>query len=555
LSRRLCIALIAIAVATLACREQPSAPPSALRLTFPVPAEVELEPLDAAISPDETQIVFVATSLGVTQLWLRRLDAEGTEPLPGTVGAQLPAWKPTGNVVSFFAGGWLKTISIADRSVSNLVEAPSPAGATWLADGSLLVATNSNGPIRRLDNGTLSNATTFSAGDVGHVFPMARGTAGDFVYVALRSDERRVVRLVTAASEHELTSTSGHAVLVDDWLLHVQDSTLLAYRFNAETGKLPGRGIPIALDVGVAESGRGLFAASGKLLLHAPSVPRAREVAWLDGTGRRLGAIGDAGDHWQVRLSPDDRHAAITTLDPLLRTLDVFITPTSGVGDSERLTLSLSADSAPVWSPDGTRVLFRSLHEGVPGLFARPVRVRDAADDVVLESPLDETPTDWAPDRQILFHARTERGFDVFTLNALTRKYQPVAQTPFNETDGRWSPDGRWMAHVSDESGQADVYVQARDGGRQRISFGGGTRPRWSRDGRAFYFLRGSLMLRAAIDGAGLRFGNAQQMFDVPGISDFDAAHRTDRFVVIRSIESGARRPMNVILNWTSVLQ
>jgi hypothetical protein len=32
-------------------------------------------------------------------------------------------------------------------------------------------------------------------------------------------------------------------------------------------------------------------------------------------------------------------------------------------------------------------------------------------------------------------------------------------QTRANEHSGRVSPDGRWIAYVSDESGQAEVYV------------------------------------------------------------------------------------------------
>ena len=61
-------------------------------------------------SPNQQEVVFVARRLGrsgagdppgSTQLWRRRFDAQGAEPLAGTEGASLPAWKHTGNVVSF----------------------------------------------------------------------------------------------------------------------------------------------------------------------------------------------------------------------------------------------------------------------------------------------------------------------------------------------------------------------------------------------------------------------------------------------------------------------
>ena len=76
-------------------REVPPPPPPALALTLGVPSGTELgsgdEPLDAAISPDERHIVFVASRGGTTTLWRRALQSERAELLSGTEGAQLPA--------------------------------------------------------------------------------------------------------------------------------------------------------------------------------------------------------------------------------------------------------------------------------------------------------------------------------------------------------------------------------------------------------------------------------------------------------------------------------
>src|SRR5687768_13329468 len=113
------LAIVSV-VAVRHLRERPAAPPPAIRLGFPAPPGAELgfgdEPLDAAISPDGTQVVFVATSNGVTQLWQRRLDEERAAPIAGTEGAQLPAWKQTGAVISFFAFGRLKAIGVDTSS-------------------------------------------------------------------------------------------------------------------------------------------------------------------------------------------------------------------------------------------------------------------------------------------------------------------------------------------------------------------------------------------------------------------------------------------------------
>jgi Tol biopolymer transport system component len=532
-------------------REQPPPLPPAIRLALSPPPGAEPgsgdEPLDAAISPDQSEIVFAATTNGVTQLWRRAFSDERAELVPGTEGARFPAWKQTGRVISFFAAGRLKAVA---GGVTDLTAAPASAGATWLRDGSLLFGTAS-GPIKRLRDGRVTDATTLAAGDIAHTFPFAVGTTDDFVYTAARVDGRRVARLVSNGQARDLSATSGHAVLVDDHLLHVRDGVLLAYPRNPETGILSGRGVPIGFNVGVSPQGRALFSASPRLVLHAPAATRARQLVWLNASGTRESAVGDTGDYWQVRLSPDDAQVAVTAMAPLLRTLDVVVMPTAGAGDAQRLTSAIAADTDPVWSPDGSRVMFRSMQDGQPNLFARTVRVKDGRDELILRSDLDETPTDWNG-RQVLFHARDADGVDVYLLDIRTGARGRVANTGFNETDARWSADGRWAAFVSDESGRPDIYARRADGMRVQVSFGGGMRPRWSRNGAAIFFVRGSQMMRA--DLAGDRFSAPRALFDVPGIVDFDVAHRSDRFLVVLPVAGSVRPTVSSIVDWRSLI-
>jgi eukaryotic-like serine/threonine-protein kinase len=551
-------------------REQPSPPPPALRLAFSVPDHLdpgfEDETLDAAISPDETEVVFVATGRGISptgderpgvrQLWRRRLVDERATPMPGTAGAQQPAWKPTGRVIAFFADGRLKQITLHDGAIHDLGAAPSALGATWLPDGALLYAAGS-GPIRRLFQGNGQEATLLAEGDVTHAFPVATGAAGEFVYVAVRGDGRRTARLVTHTGTRDLTTTSGHAAMVNERLLHVRDGVLLGYTRDPRTGDLSPQGTPIALDVGVSAAGRALFAASPRLLLHAPRAARAAEIRWFDFSGQRGARVADAGDYWQVHLSPDDDQAAVSVTDPLLGALDIAVVPADGRMSAQRLTLALAPETDPVWAPDGNRVLFRSMEGGTANLLARRVGQGNQPNEVLLRSDLDETPTDWVGDR-ILFQVRRNGRFDLMVLDVGTGRTEPVAESAFNEMDARWSPDGRWIAYVSDESGRADVYVRRPDLTRLRVSFGGGHRPRWTRDGRALLFLRGTEVMRADLTGGtppGTLFSTAQPLFDAPGIRDFDVAHRSDRILALLPVTAAPRPQLSAVLNWTSLTQ
>jgi eukaryotic-like serine/threonine-protein kinase len=556
----LVIALLLAWPAVRHLREQPPSPPPLVRLALAAPPDAELgsgdDALDAAISPDGRSIVFVATTDGTPRLWRRALDGDRAEPLAGTDGAQLPAWKQTGRVVAFFSGHTLKQLSLDEGVVRDLAEASGPAGVSWLPDGSLVFSPEARGPIRRLHAGAITDATRLRTGDRAHTYPIATDRPGSFVYTAVRDDGTRVARLVADANERELVTTNGHAQLAAGTLLYIRDGVLLAQRYDEALGTLTGRPAPLASGVGVTVTGRGLFTASDRLLLSATSVPRARSIVWLSLDGQLPATAGEPGDYWQLRLSPDDRGIALTMTAPLLRTLDVVIIASEGDTAAQPLSLALAADSDPVWAPDGTRVLFRSLQNGTPNLFAHAAPRKETADEPVLQSPLDETPTDWH-DGRILFQAPDVRsGVDLWTFTPGNSAPEAIVKNAFNQTDGRWSPDGRFLAYVSDESGRPEVYALPTNGSsRVRVSFAGGTRPRWRRDSRTLFFLRGSQIMRADIDdGKPPRFGTPRPVLDVPGIRDFDVAHRRDAIVALLPSKPTSTAPVTALVDWQSAV-
>ncbi len=74
----------------------------------------------------------------------------------------------------------------------------------------------------------------------------------------------------------------------------------------------------------------------------------------------------------------------------------------------------------------------------------------------------------------------------------------PLLKTQFFENGAVFSPDGKWLAFLSDESGQAEIYVQAIDRGddslrvtgeRFLISRQGAQCLRWRKDARELYYL------------------------------------------------------------------
>jgi hypothetical protein len=356
---------------------------------------------------------------------------------------------------------------------------------------------------------------------------------------------RRIARLVAGGMERDLTQTSGHASLLNGFLVHVRDGTLMVQRFDAERGTLDVRATPLAFDVGVSSAGKAFFAASPAVIAWAAAAPRDRVLVWFDLAGRRLGTAGDPADYWQVRLSPDDSNAAVTLLDPLLRTLDIFVLPLMG-GPPEQLTLALAADTDPVWAPRGDRVLFRSLQGGQPNLFVRPIHAPKAEAERVFRSDLDETPSDWNG-TMVLFHAPGSTGLGVWAVDLERGMPTAAARRGFSTFDARWSPDRRRVVYVSDESGRPDVYIEPfpPDGERHRVSFGGGTRPQWGRDGRSVFFLRDGRVMRTGLEGR-----PADVVIDAAEVRDYALAHRSNRILAIVPVARADRPAAGIIINW-----
>src|SRR5690606_17894858 len=125
--------------------------------------------------------------------------------------------------------------------------------------------------------------------------------------------------------------------------------------------------------------------------------------------------------------------------------------------------------------PEGDRLIYSSLHDGVLELFEQPL---DGDRALLLRTGQPKQITDWSRDgRHILFRTVATDSpavdMDVWAL-PLDGDRTPIAivRTPFVERDARFSPDASWISYQSNESGRPEVYVQAfaGGGGRERIS-------------------------------------------------------------------------------------
>jgi Tol biopolymer transport system component len=519
------------------------------------------------ISPDGRKIAFVVhEASSLPRIWVRALDRLEAQPVAGTEGAGTGFfWSPDSRFLAFQVGTQLKKIEATGGTPQLLTTIPvSFVTGTWGYDGTILVGGFTE-PIYRLSvsGGEYKPLTELdvSAGETGHVSPRLLPDGRHFVYLALRKGTstiwvtsvdnpkaRRRLLDSTRSENLRLAYSQGH-------LLFGRNLNLMAQAFDPD--RLELRGEPVTLAENILS-----FSASGNGVLTYRS--RAdngllSRLTWFEREGKALGVAGPAGNYFWVALSPDQSRIAVSNDDPRTGQDVMVIDPTRGT--SMRLTSHPARDSSPVWSPDGSRIVFNSDRDGSLNLYQKPSN-GSGQEEILLKNASNKTPLDWSSDgRYLLYSEFDNRNMNDLWVLPMTgeRKSIPFSRTEFNEGSGKFSPDGRWIAYVSDESARYQVYVQSfpPGSGKWQISAEGGGYPAWRRDGRELYYLTldGDLMAVEIRIGAGFQAGVPKRLFkaSVTG-TPYGVSADGRRFLMPVPVESNNIGLINVVVNWTAEL-
>ena len=362
------------------------------------------------------------------------------------------------------------------------------------------------------------------------------------------------------------TSVSRAEDAPPGYLLYLRGETLLAHPFDA--GELRVDGDPVALAETVDLSGPvGLanFSVSTTGVLTYQVGPPPTRLLAHDREGRLIEEVGVPADYYDMRLSPDGRKLATSRLDRNTQAGDIWIIELARNVATRFTTTDPEREAfIPVWSPDGTRIVFCEAANAPPFLHVKSLAGGEA--EVLLPSRGTlQCPSDWSPDGDfILYHDRDPtRQYDLWLLpmTGEDREPRPFAVTRFNEMLPVFSPDGRWVAFVSDESGREEVYVQPfrRAGQRRRISTSGGTLPRWRRDGRELFYLSNDEQLVAVPiePGENLEPGTPRPLFAVgrrPSLlRTYDVSPDGERFIVMSPAAEASPQPV-VVIDWAAEL-
>jgi serine/threonine protein kinase/Tol biopolymer transport system component len=567
------IAVAGLATALWFGRSAPQSTPAAsARLVIPLPADMELvDGASVAISPDGTRLAYVASQGGVSQVYMRSLNAFESRVLAGTKRAAGVFFSPDGQSIGFFADQKLKTMSIDGGVVREVADAnTSSSFGSWGPDGTILfrgvrgleVVSSSGGAVRPLLSPEQVNADGGSGYGsflpdheailIGSNPPGSVTTSDASIdLLNLRTGDRKVLIRNGAYARYLDT---GHIVFF-------RDGALMAVPFDAARRELAGS--PVQVIGGVRQMWNGLGAVScsrtGTCAYAPGSAIGERTVTMVDRAGARRTLSLPPRSYANPRFSPTGDKLSFW-IEQLRCDVDVY-----DVRLGNLITLTNDGDNHfPIWKPDGRSVTYLSRKpssSGAYAFFSKPVNGGPEAP--VSHSPQNLTPLaspSWSPDGTLVY---AERG-DIWALPN-DGEARPIVQTPFAETTPSISPDGHWMVYTSDESGRFEVYVQPFPALNERypVSSAGGTEPVWSRSGRELFFRSGDQMMVVDVDAA-KRTGNPAGLPRILFTGRFvrslerisyDVSPDGQTFVMLNAGPGEQIDQINVLINWFDELK
>ncbi len=587
------LAILALALAGLLFTS--SKPRPVLRTNILPPEGAEFETLyrdgAPALSPDGTHVAFIAQKDGKNALWLRPLDKLEANPVLGTDDAYFPFWSSDGKAVAFFMQGKLWRTDLNGGSPSSICDAPEGRGGSWGSKDVIVFTASFGGPVFQVPaaGGTPKPVTSVPVGAAylsdrwpyflpdGKHFLFLRapyGTAGDNNEIHLGSLE--------GADQFLLRGRFYGAQYVGGRLLAVRAGSLLAWKFDASTGKVSGDPVRVVDKVKSEEiTSMSVFSVSnrGDLLYQLSTGSTGDRMIWMDAAGKELTQLSEPTVFGPVRISPDGSRIAMDVISQS-GISPMWIWDLSGGTRTPISALDEFADT-PVWSADGRTIYFDVFGVEVRDQLHVVATDGSQPERTLIKSDRDLMPVDatadgkWLLYEQAIATPRDNRGVNdtASTMRAAELKAFPltpegkeftVLESVANGSNARLKPaTNDWIVYQSNQSGRAQVYVTRfpHPGAKYQVSKDAGWQPVWSRDGKPLYYLDAFQKLPAVdieVSGDSVHMGAPRILFSA-GIrhsiptDGYDVA-RDGRFLVLNSMTE-SRGPMVLVTNWDQELK
>ena len=463
-----------------------------------------------ALSPDGRVLAFIGRQQGDsvlnTSLYVRHLDRLDAQLLAGTEGAQNPFFAPDGRWIGFFATGMLKKVAPDGGAVVTLCAAAGQRGGWWGTDDVIVFASAEGLSRVSASGGTpallVANKPEEPVASFPQVLPRGRGV----LYVQASSADPATGTIVHrdlsgSAPKEVIKGARSPRYVESGHLTFVRTGTLFAVPFDLDALEVKGEAVPVVEGVFYnlfTGSAIATISANGTLAYQSGSGPALSQapLMWMKQAGALSPLRSRPSSFSHLRFSPDGRRVAMSIADG--RQADVW------VFDWERdiltrITTDPALDVSPVWTPDGTVLVFGSYRSGVANVFWQRADGTGEAQRLTT-SAVAHLPDAFTPSgQQLVLHegdpATTRQSLVVLPVRRDGQQLKGGTPSTFVggrflKANARISPDGRWIAYAANDTGTFEIYVQPFPGPGERVqvSNGGGNLPLWSPTKSELYY-------------------------------------------------------------------
>jgi serine/threonine protein kinase/Tol biopolymer transport system component len=574
-------AIVALAGLAYVWYPRPAPPPPQVAFSLEAPDGHLLAtgPGLLSVSPDGQRIAFV-TDTGTNALWIRTLGSLDVKRLERADGAWHLAWSPDGKSIVFAGSGGpgpLRKVDTSSGLVSTL--APQATGrATWSRDGVILYENQSKLYRVTESAGTPEEVMAPDAklGEVALNWPYFLPDGHRYLVLARNSDPTKsAVLLASLDSKERTVLLTAHSSVeyAGGYLFYQNDGTLVARRFDADTGKLIGDTIQIQENIRYnAANGRSAFSvsASGSLAFvtgENTTGTAGRRIMLFDRLGKSGRQIGPRGTYAVATLSPNGRLSVVGEDNPATPNIRSLSLMDMDRGVLTRFTTGSDDERNAVWAPDSQSVVFQSRRGATWGIYRRSAGGGATGAELVFSSPENVSPTGFSKDGTLLLMTKgiaADQRVWVLPLTGDKKAVQAFPGLTIPNLGGVFSPDGKWIAYIqSPGPNTAEVYIRPypADDRLIRVSPSTGRSPYWAPDGKSIVYRADDDSLQSVAlkpDGRSLAASPPVKLFTQPRISRtswyFSVDASLEKFLLVLPNEQKAGEaeptvPITVMLN------